>query len=155
MKRIFSYFALLMLLTSTQTFAKKTILTEGFNHIGLTVSNLKASTDFFVETLGWTLQGEDTSYPTTFVNDGKMMITLWQTSTPEKTIKFDRKNNVGLHHLAISVKSFEALDALYQRVKKVPSVVIEFAPELSYGGPTKHMMIREPSGNRLEFIYRP
>jgi len=63
MKRILSYFALLMLLTSTQTFAKKTILTEGFNHIGLTVSNLKASTDFFVETLGWTLQGEDTSYP--------------------------------------------------------------------------------------------
>ncbi len=31
---------------------------------------------------------------------------------------------------------------------------VTVGPELSYGGPAKHMMIRKPSGNRLEFIHR-
>lgn len=60
-----------------------------------------------------------------------------------------------LHHLAITVSSFDALDLLHERFKNVEGVVIEFAPELAYGGPGKHMMIREPSGNRLEFTFRP
>jgi lactoylglutathione lyase len=141
----------LTLLTSFNLSAKNAILTAGFNHVGLTVKDLNASTQFFVDTLGWELKGKDTSYPASFVSDGAMLITLWQAKSPEKTISFDRKNNVGLHHLAISVKNSEALDELYLRFKQVPAVVIEFAPELSYGGPAKHMMIREPSGNRLEF----
>lgn len=33
--------------------------------------------------------------------------------------------------------------------------IIELAPELAYGDPTKHMMIREPSGNRIEFAHTP
>ncbi|PCJ16728.1 MAG: glyoxalase, partial [SAR86 cluster bacterium] len=65
------------------------------------------------------------------------------------------KNNVGLHHLALSIASFEELDALYEVLANTDGVVIEFSPEPLSGGPTKHMMIREPSGNRLEFIHRP
>lgn len=34
-------------------------------------------------------------------------------------------------------------------------VTIEFAPELSYGGPAKHMMFRSPGGIRMELIHRP
>ena len=34
-------------------------------------------------------------------------------------------------------------------------LVIEFGPELNGQGPTMHMMIREPSGNRIEFAYKP
>lgn len=142
---------LIALFTSFNLSAKNTILTAGFNHVGLTVKDLKASTHFFVETLGWNLKKEDTSYPASFVSDGKMFVTLWQATTPEKAINFDRKNNVGLHHLAISVENSKDLDELYQRFKRVPSIVIEFVPELANGGPAKHMMIREPSGNRLEF----
>jgi len=141
----------LTLLTSFNILAKNDVLTSGFNHIGLTVTDLDASTRFFVDTLGWELKGKDNDYPASFVSDGEMLITLWQTTEPSKAITFDRKNNVGLHHLAISVKSLDALNTLYERVKKSPGVVIEFAPELFYGGPSKHMMIREPSGNRLEF----
>lgn len=135
--------------------AKETMLTEGFNHVGLTVTDLAASSDFFIKTLGWNKAGEDKNYPAIFVSDGKMFLTLWRAKTPETAIKFNRKNNVGLHHLAISAASFEALDEIYQRVKNVKGVVVEFAPELAFGGPGKHMMIREPSGNRLEFIFRP
>lgn len=135
--------------------AKNTILTDGFNHVGLTVSDLQSSTDFFTKILGWEEAGGDPDYPAKFVSDGKMFLTLWQTTSNQKVIEFNRKNNVGLHHLAFTVASFEALDELYARFKKVKGVVIEFAPELAYGGPGKHMMIREPSGNRLEFTFRP
>lgn len=62
---------------------------------------------------------------------------------------------MGLHHLALSVTSFEALEALHARLKDMPGVRIEFAPELAYGGPAKHMMVYEPSGNRVEFVHRP
>lgn len=135
--------------------AKNSILTEGLNHLGLTVNNLESSAAFFIDTLGWEEKGGDPDYPAKFVSDGKIFLTLWQTTSEKNTVKFDRKNNVGLHHLALTVVSFEALDELYERFKKVKGVVIEFAPELAFGGPGKHMMIREPSGNRLEFIFRP
>ena len=135
--------------------AKNTILTDGFNHMGLTVSDLESSVNFFTGTLGWNEVGGDPDYPAKFVSDGKIFLTLWQTTSNQKVVKFNRKNNVGLHHLAFTVVSFEALDELYERFKKVKGVVIEFAPELAHGGPGKHMMVREPSGNRLEFTFRP
>ena len=135
--------------------AQEETLTTGFNHIGLTVTKLDLSTRFFVEALGWKQVGGDPKYPAKFVSDGNMFITLWQTTDPSTAVQFSRKNNVGLHHLAITVASFEALDTLYERIKAFEGVEIEFAPELAYGGPGKHMMIREPSGNRLEFTYRP
>jgi len=80
-------------------------------------------------------------------------VTIRRASEP--TTAFNRKTNVGLHHLAFRVASFEALDELHARLLKAKNVRIEFAPELFYGGPARHMMIREPSGNRLEFIHRP
>ncbi len=125
----------------------------GVDHVGLTVSDLEASTTFFTNLLGFKEVGGDPSYPARFVSNGEILVTLWQAG--EGPIAFDRKQNVGLHHLAFKVESFDALDELYQRCKEAPSVKIEFAPELSYGGPAKHMMLREPSGNRLEFIHRP
>ena len=130
-------------------------LTAGFNHVGLAVTDLEKSTLFFTETLGWNLSGRDKEYPATFLTDGEMFLTLWRVADPENAVPFNRKTNVGLHHLAISVASFDVLEEIYERVKHVDGVVIEFAPELAYGGPTKHMMIREPSGNRLEFAHNP
>ena len=133
----------------------KTPLTKGFNHVGLSVLSLDKSTQFFTDTLGWTLKGQDKNYPASFLSDGEMFLTLWQVKDRKSAVQFNRKNNVGLHHLAFSVDSFETLELIYQKVKKIEGVIIEFAPELAYGGPTKHMMIREPSGNRLEFAHNP
>ena len=148
----------LLLFLSAGSDAEETasrVMTSGFNHVGLSVTDLEKSTRFFTDTLGWTLSGRDDEYPATFLTDGQMFLTLWRVQNPDEAIAFDRKNNVGLHHLAISVASFEILDELYERVKAVDGVVIEFAPEQAYGGPTRHMMIREPSGNRLEFAHNP
>ena len=131
------------------------VLTLGMNHVGLTVSNLERSTAFFTDALDWQVVGGYPDYPSTFVTDGEIFLTLWQATDPDNSVQFDRKNNVGLHHLALTVKSLEALDVLYKRFLDYEGVVIEFAPEPNGGGPTIHMMIREPSGNRLEFAYTP
>lgn len=131
------------------------VLTLGMNHVGLTVSDLEKSVAFFTEALDWAEVGGYPDYPSKFVTDGEIFLTLWQATDPDSAIPFDRKNNVGLHHLALTVKSLEALDVLYERFLDYDGVVIEFAPEPNGGGPTIHMMIREPSGNRLEFAYTP
>ncbi len=125
------------------------------DHVGLAVSNLDASIAFFEKGLGYTVRGRDPSYPAAFLSNGRSLITLWGVSDPETATPFDRRRNVGLHHLALSVTSFEALDALHERLSAMPGVRIEFAPELSYGGPAKHMMVYEPSGNRIELVHRP
>lgn len=134
---------------------KREVLTSGMNHVGLTVTSLDKSVAFFTEAMDWRVVGGDADYPAKFLTDGEIFLTLWQTTDPDNAIAFDRKNNVGLHHLALTVKSLEALDVLYERFLQHEGVVIEFSPEPNGGGPTIHMMIREPSGNRLEFAYNP
>ncbi len=44
--------------------------TQGLNHLGLAVSNLDATTQFFTRCLGWEESGRDESYPRTAVSDG-------------------------------------------------------------------------------------
>lgn len=127
-------------------------VTEGVNHIGLAVSDLEASAGFFTETLGWRRAGGDPDYPAVFVTDGNAFVTLWRVTDPGSAIPFDRKNNVGLHHLAFTVGSLKALHDLHARFLDAEGVRVEFAPEFMGQGPTTHMMIREPSGNRLEFV---
>lgn len=134
---------------------KTKVMTQGVNHLGLTVSNLNASVSFFTGVLGWKHVGGYDDYPSKFVTDGKIFLTLWQTQNGNQFTPFNRKNNVGLHHLALSVGSKADLNELYERFKQDKNITIEFAPELNGSGPTIHMMIREPSGNRIEFAYKP
>jgi len=37
------------------------------------------------------------------VSDGEDVVTLWQVEARGKAIPFDRRANVGLHHLALAV----------------------------------------------------
>lgn len=127
-------------------------VTVGINHLGLAVKDLDRTAAFFTETLGWREAGGDPDYPSIFVTDGNAFVTLWRVEDPETAADFNRRKNVGLHHLAFTVGSLEALNALYGKLLETEGVRIEFAPEFMGQGPTTHMMIREPSGNRLEFI---
>ncbi|WP_294904558.1 VOC family protein [Tatumella sp. UBA2305] len=124
-------------------------VTSGAHHIGLTVSNLEESAEFFTKLLGWKEVKRRDDYPAIFVKDDSLMITLWKTQ-PVDPVSFDRKNNVGLHHLALRVDS---RDALYQllNVLKDNQIEIEFEPTLLGEGPSMHMMCYEPSGIRIEF----
>ncbi len=124
--------------------------TQGCHHIGLTVSRLEESAAFFTDLLGWKEVRRDANYPAIFVSDDTLMITLW--ATQGAVVKFNKANQVGLHHLALRVASETELQDLYQKLDNA-GVVIEFKPELLKTGPAKHMMCYEPSGIRIEFIW--
>ncbi|WP_299651729.1 VOC family protein [uncultured Tateyamaria sp.] len=128
------------------------LTTLGIDHLGLTVGDLRAARDFFVECLGWTQFGGNDAYPSAYVTDGHAKLTLWQQrgGTP-----FDRHEAIGLHHTALKVPDQATLDALFEKVRNWPGVEVEFAPEVSGKGPKVHFMICEPGGTRLEFSYDP
>ncbi len=126
--------------------------TRGVHHLGLTVPDLPAARRFFLDALQYQQLGEVPDYPAVFLSDGGTMITLWQAQNPRSAVPFDRKNVIGLHHLALSVENETSLKDLYQRLAARDDVEVEFAPEPLGDGPTQHMMTLIPGGIRVEFI---
>jgi catechol 2,3-dioxygenase-like lactoylglutathione lyase family enzyme len=129
--------------------------TCGVDHVGLSVRDLESTRRFFCDCLGWRVVGERPEYPAAFVSDGHLTVTLWRVETPDQAVAFDRRTNVGLHHLALTVADRAGLDALHKRLASWSGVVVEFAPELSGKGPKVHFIVREPSGIRIEFAFDP
>ena len=76
-------------------------LTQGAHHIGLAVPDLDAARDFFCDALGFREVGGVPAYPAVFVSDGTTLLTLWRVADPATAQAFDRRANVGLHHLAV------------------------------------------------------
>ena len=129
-----------------------TSTTHGVHHVGLNVPDLVAARHFFVDGLGFEQVGEKPEYPAVFVSDGQVMITLWQAQDPDRATPFDRKRNIGLHHLALRVQPNFGLDELHGRLSARDDVEIEFAPESLGRSATQHMMCRIPGNIRVEFI---
>ena len=94
--------------------------TCGVDHVGLSVRDLESTRRFFYDCLGWRVGwrvvGERPEYPAVFVSDGRLIVTLWRVEAPDQAVAFDRRTNVGLHHLALAVADRAGLDALYERV---------------------------------------
>ncbi len=134
---------------SDKTSAKP--VTSGAHHIGLTVRDLEKTRRFFLDTLSFELVGEVPDYPAAFVSDGTTMIALWQANDPATATSFDRKNVIGLHHLALNVDGND-IDALHEQLRSTEDVTIEFAPEPLGESGLRHMMCTIPSGIRMEFI---
>lgn len=126
-----------------------TTKTRGAHHVGLTVPDLTAAREFFVDALGFAEVGEVPDYPAVFVSDGTLMITLWQAADPSAATPFDRHRNIGLHHLALTV---EDLDGLASALGNRDDVTFEFQPEGLGDTGIRHMMCRIPGNLRLEFI---
>ncbi len=131
--------------------AMSTPITKGTHHIGLTVSKLEESADFFTSLLGWKEVKRNEEYPAIYVSDGSIMLSLWAIKE-EPSTKFNKNRNVGLHHVAFYVEREDALDAIHKRLEN-SGTIIEFSPEQLGNGPAKHMMCYEPSGIRVEFIW--
>jgi len=123
--------------------------TNGAHHVGLTVPSLAEARAFFVEALGFRQVGEVPDYPAVFLSDGSILITLWQAENPETAVPFDRRANIGLHHLALRVSD---LDNLAAELALRHDVDIEFEPEGLGDTGIRHMMCRIPGNIRLEFI---
>lgn len=129
-----------------------TPMTQGIHHLGLSVTRLAKSADFFERVLQFKRVAERPDYPAIFVSDGQIMLTLWQVEDPANAATFDRRHAVGLHHFALRVKDAKTLGNLYRRLIEEPDVAIEFAPEPLKGGPTEHMMCVVAGSFRLELI---
>lgn len=130
-------------------------MTQGIHHLGLTVPNITATRDFFVDILGFKQIGEKPDYPAIFISDGSVMLTLWQAADPSQATPFDRKANVGLHHFALKVDSLETLQSLQATLADTKGVEIEFSPEAMGKGPAQHMMFTIPGGIRMELFAKP
>ncbi len=128
------------------------VITRGAHHIGLTVPDLEATRRFFLDTLGFEQVGEVPDYPAVFVKDTDTMITLWQAQNPAAATPFDRKNVIGLHHLALRVENHSALEDLHASLREADDVDIEFAPEPLGESGIRHMMTSIPGGIRVEFL---
>lgn len=129
--------------------------TLGVNHVGLAVPDLAAARSFFIEAMWFHSLGEMPEYPACFVTDGTTMITLWQVEDPTEATPFDRRRNVGLHHLAFTVAP-ERMQGLFERLSSWPGVRVDFAPMHNDGeDDATHFMIFMPGGPRLEFCCSP
>lgn len=128
-----------------------TPLTKGSHHIGLTVSKLKESAEFFTSLLGWKEVLKNDDYPAIFVSDGNIMVTLWAIKE-EPLNEFNKNRNIGLHHVAFLVENEADLDSVHTTLKN-NGITIEFSPEPLGQGPAKHMMCYDPSGIRVELIW--
>ena len=127
-------------------------ITQGSHHIGLTVPDITATRNFFVDVLGFQQVGEVRDYPAIFISDGSIMLTLWQAVDPNNATAFDRKHNIGLHHFALKVDNLATLQSIHQTLLNTAGVEIEFAPEPLKGFPAHHMMFYIPGGIRMELI---
>ena len=130
---------------------EKRAKTLGAHHVGLTVSDLRSARRFFEEVLGFALLAEDDSYPSAFVTDGVTLITLWQVEDPSHCRPFDRRRNVGLHHLALRVEP-QSLKELARAIAAHNGAELEFRPEPLDSTELSHMMCRIPGGPRLELV---
>lgn len=127
--------------------------TLGIHHLGLSVADLDETTAFFTDCLGWKVVREVPDYPARFVSNGTAVFTLWQADP--KATGFDRRDHVGLHHVAITVADEAQLDTLFGKIEAHPGTRVEFAPQLMGSGPARHCMFYEPGGIRMELVWAP
>ena len=127
-------------------------LTRGVHHIGLTVPDLDQARAFFCGVLGFDEVGGVAAYPAIFVSDGAILLTLWRAADPSTARPFDRRCNIGLHHLSLAVADDAALEAAWEKVSAHPGIVVDVAPcPIRAGSATRHFLVFIPGGIRIEF----
>ena len=122
-------------------------------HVGLNVTDVQQSTDFYVRVFGFEVMGEGKEEGREFAflgHDGRLMIALWQQANEA----FD-KAKAGLHHMSFQVDTIEEVHA-------AESVLNELGVDFAYDGVVPHgegaasggIFFHGPDGVRLE-IYAP
>ncbi len=122
-------------------------------HIGLNVSDLDRSKNFYQELFGYQVMGEsqEEGRQFAFLGDGKKLaLTLWQQSDG----RFG-KRQPGLHHLSFQAETMEQVETYREKLR-------ELNVDLEYEGIVPHgegmasggIYFEDPDGIRLE-IYSP
>jgi len=114
-------------------------------HIGLVVSDLDRSKDFYCNILGCKLQSSHTSerFKIAFLLAGKQLIELIQYSMPDKA-----KRSAGVvDHIAFKV---DDMDKALARLQSAGVTILEMPKAVL--GDKRVMFFQGPDGERLEFI---
>ena len=129
----------------------KTTLKTG--HIGLNVSDLTRSADFYRRVLGLETLDESHEAGKSFVFLGlgeTLILTLWQQSSG----RFDT-TTPGLHHLSFQVEDVEGVREIQARVREVGAQFLyeDIVPHAE-GAPSGGIFFQDPDGIRLE-VFTP
>ncbi|MBG0827883.1 VOC family protein [Planomonospora sp. ID67723] len=122
-------------------------------HVGLNVSDLDTSRDFYREVFGFEVVGESSEEGRRYAFlglDGTLVLTLWQQSEGRFATALP-----GLHHLSFQVPDIEA-------VRRAETVIRELGAAIHHDGVVAHgegassggVFFEDPDGIRLE-IYAP
>ncbi|TMR21395.1 VOC family protein [Nonomuraea turkmeniaca] len=122
-------------------------------HIGLNVTDLDKSKEFYQRVFGFTVAGEsqqDERRYAFLAQDGTLVLTLWQQSAGRFAAALP-----GLHHLSFQVADLAA-------VREAEAVIKEIGATLHHDGVVPHgegassggLFFEDPDGIRLE-IYAP
>ena len=122
-------------------------------HVGLNVSDLDRSKQFYREVFGFQVAGEsqDPHRRFVFLSDGStLVLTLWQQGKGRVG-----KNNTGLHHHSFQVAAIADVKAVEQRLREmnVPFIYDGIVPHAE-GAQSGGIFFEDPDGIRLE-IYAP
>lgn len=124
-----------------------------FDHVAITVSDMKRSVAFYRDVLGFKVLGKlenpDTGFLIVFLDTGSVIIELFEFR--EKGAPWDRNRNedLGLKHFAFRVDS---VDEVAERLKAA-GVKFVLEPFDANGG-VRIAFLEDPDGVRIELIER-
>ncbi|MET9378948.1 VOC family protein [Streptomyces sp. NPDC002992] len=118
-------------------------------HIGLNVTDLERSLDFYGEVLGFEVLGEGKEEGRRYAflgRGGQLVLTLWQQAEGAYA-----STRAGLHHLAFEAESIERVRAAETALKeRGTSFAYEGVVPHAEGGASGGIFFHDPDGTRLE-----
>ena len=125
------------------------ISTGGVHHIALTVSDIKRSTEFYTQFMGFQVAVE--FEPRIALSNGSLLLVLTPPPDPAQAIANDRlnENRIGLDHLSLSVGSRDELEATADLLAKHDVSHGEIR-DLGPGFGIYVMALRDPDNIQLE-----
>jgi len=120
-------------------------------HVGLNVSDLKRSKEFYRDVFGFDVLGESIDAPQIFAflgQDQDVVLTLWQQSNGAFTT-----NRPGLHHLSFRVESITKVEEIERRLRNNGVLVHHdgIVPHRE-GADSGGIYFEDPDGIRLEIF---
>lgn len=114
-------------------------------HVGLNVTDLDRSVDFYTRVFGWAVQQQGEGFA--FLgDDARLVLTLWTQSDGAFSTR-----TPGLHHLSFQVDSVEDVQAAEARVREAGLRLYHdgIVPHAE-GAPSGGIFFEDPDGIRLE-----
>lgn len=116
-------------------------------HLVLNVSDMKASTKFYTEVLGFDIAVQRPDGSATFLTCGEIHHDLALFKAPEDAAPVT-PNGLGLNHFAVQVEDLEALTQLYHRLRECG-----MEPRTVDHGMSGSIYLDDPDGNGIEFYF--